>query len=179
MRGWGTAKAGCWWLGVLCLAGCAITTTAAIARSAKGVPLEYLKGTVSYVTDGDTLWVRPDEGGAPRKIRIDGIDAPEICQAFGPRSRAALAQRVLHRTVALKVLRFDDYQRGLARVSLGREDVARWMVKEGNAWSYHYRRSAGPYAKEENLARSEHRGLFADPKALRPREFRVQHGSCE
>ena len=178
MRGWGTAKAGAWWLGVLCLAGCTTTTTAT-ARSARDVPVEYLKGTVSYVTDGDTLWVRPDEGGAPRKIRIDGIDAPEICQAFGQRSRAALAQRVLHRTVALKVLRFDDYQRGLARVSLGREDVARWMVKEGNAWSYRYRRNAGPYAKEETLARQEHRGLFADPKALRPREFRVQHGSCE
>jgi endonuclease YncB( thermonuclease family) len=37
-------------------------------------------GIVTHVTDGDTLWIRPTEqalNATPRKIRIDGIDAPD------------------------------------------------------------------------------------------------------
>ena len=30
--------------------------------------------------DGDTLYVRPVEGGKTVNVRIDGIDAPETCQ---------------------------------------------------------------------------------------------------
>ena len=47
-------------------------------------------GTVTFVTDGDTLWVAPAQGGAVRKLRIDGLDAPEICQAGGVAARAVL-----------------------------------------------------------------------------------------
>ena len=60
-------------------------------------------GKVSYVTDGDTLWVQPDAGGAPRKLRLDGIDAPEICQSGGEASRAMLAQRALYQRVEVTV----------------------------------------------------------------------------
>ena len=35
---------------------------------------------VTYMIDGDTLYVRPVEGGKTVSVRIDGIDAPEICQ---------------------------------------------------------------------------------------------------
>ncbi|MDP3310892.1 MAG: thermonuclease family protein, partial [Polaromonas sp.] len=49
------------------------------------------QGTVTRVSDGDTLWVRPAAGGKPLKVRIDGIDAPEICQAGGRAARKALA----------------------------------------------------------------------------------------
>lgn len=40
-------------------------------------------GIVTYVIDGDTLYVRPVEGGTTVNVRIDGIDAPEICQVGG------------------------------------------------------------------------------------------------
>ncbi|HSV54420.1 MAG TPA: thermonuclease family protein [Burkholderiaceae bacterium] len=135
-------------------------------------------GVVTHVSDGDTLWVRPPRGGAPRKIRLDGIDAPEICQRHGEASAKALAQRVLHRPVRVMTRGIDDYERALARLSLQGEDVGGWMVAHGHAWSYRYRRSAGPYASQESQARRARRGLFADAQALRPREFRQRHGSC-
>ena len=37
-------------------------------------------GVVTYVIDGDTVKVRPSNGGKPISIRIEGINAPEICQ---------------------------------------------------------------------------------------------------
>lgn len=136
-------------------------------------------GMVSYVSDGDTVWVKPDDGGPARKLRIDGIDAPEICQAAGVRSKDALAGYVLHRHVEVTVRGNDDYGRGLARLRLDGEDLGARMVREGFAWSYRYRHNPGPYATEEAMARAQRRGVFASGQPERPRDFRQRHGPCE
>jgi micrococcal nuclease len=135
-------------------------------------------GTVSYVSDGDTVWVKPDTGGPPRKLRIDGIDAPEICQVGGAASRAALMQRALHQRVAVTVRRHDNYGRGLARIQLEGSDLGAQMVQAGQAWSYRWHRNRGPYATEEAIARQSGLGLFADRQPELPRDFRKRHGSC-
>lgn len=136
------------------------------------------RGVVSHVTDGDTVWVRPDDGAPPEQVRIEGIDAPEICQAFGPESRDALAQRLLHRHVTVVARAEDDYRRTIARLRLGRADVGKWMVANGYAWSYQFRGDAGPYRREEMRARSRRLGLWQQGETERPRDFRVRHGSC-
>lgn len=133
---------------------------------------------VTYITDGDTLWVHPLSGGAPFKVRLEGLDAPEICQAWGPQSRDALLARLDHRSVSVAIHRHDDYGRAVATIALDGEDVADWMVRQGHAWSYRYRRSRGPYAVQEAQARRALRGLFADAAPQYPRDFRRRHGSC-
>ena len=135
-------------------------------------------GEVTYVTDGDTLWVRPERGSPPRKLRLDGIDAPEICQAYGIDAKQVLARRLLHRQVTVSTRATDDYNRALVTVRLDGEDVGGWMVTQGYAWSYQYRQDDGPYAAEEKAARRRSKGLFADEGAERPRDFRKRHGSC-
>lgn len=143
-----------------------------------GHAAEVYSGRVTHVSDGDTLWVAPEAGGPPHKLRIDGIDAPEICQAGGEASRAALAARVLRRQVRVELRRHDDYGRGLARVRLGDADLGALMVREGQAWSYRWRHHPGPYAAEEAAARAMRRGLFAAERPEPPRAFRKRHGSC-
>ena len=133
---------------------------------------------VSHVTDGDSVWVRPVRGGPPQQVRITGIDAPEICQAFGTESRDALATLVLHKKVTVITHGADDYRRTVARLRVGREDVGAWMVSRGFAWSYRFRRDPGPYSREEARARNAHSGLWGLAAAELPRDFRVRHGSC-
>ena len=135
-----------------------------------------MSGVVTHVSDGDTLWVRP-EGGRPVKVRLQGIDAPERCQPWGTQAQAALASRVLHRQVQVRTRAHDDYHRAIGTLELNGEDIAAWMVREGHAWSYRYRRSLGPYAEQEQQARAARRGLFARP-AVEPRAFRKSHGPC-
>lgn len=147
---------------LVCLAG------SAAARS--------LDGVVKHVTDGDTLWVQPAAGPA-LQIRIVGIDAPEICQAFGAQARDALAARVLHRHVVVVTRARDAYHRTIGHVSLQGQDLGAWLVSSGYAWSPGYRHRAGPYAAEENQARQAHRGLWA-AEAMEPRLFRKRHGTC-
>jgi micrococcal nuclease len=139
------------------------------------------QGTVVYVTDGDTLWVRPSDEtphSEPRKIRIDGIDAPESCQPYGAQSTAALKGLVASKLVIVQSKRLDDYGRDVAKITINGTDVGAWMVRSGHAWSYHYRHNAGPYRVEEESAARSRLGLFADTAAIEPRLFRRAHGTC-
>jgi endonuclease YncB( thermonuclease family) len=138
-------------------------------------------GVVTHITDGDTLWIQPNGAAsiiAPRKIRVDGIDAPESCQLYGAQSTAALKKLIALKTVTVQSKRFDDYGRDVAKITINNMDVGSWMVRNGHAWSYHYRHSAGPYRLEEEAATQSRLGLFVDSSAVEPRFFRREHGSC-
>lgn len=139
---------------------------------------ESFAGQVSYVTDGDTLWVQPDGAGKAIKVRIEGIDAPEICQPGGPAARDLLAQLALHRRVTARVAQHDQWGRALGTLTLDGKDLGAQMVRAGQAWSYSWRRKPGPYAAEEALARQAHLGVFAAARPESPRAFRKRHGSC-
>jgi micrococcal nuclease len=144
-------------------------------------PSNAWQGTVIHVTDGDTLRVRPlglNSKADSLRIRIDGIDAPETCQPYGAKSTTALKKLLISKQVTVTSKRFDEYGRDVAKVTVDDIDVGNWMVKNGHAWSYHYRFSTGPYGSEEKAAMREKLGLFADPSAVNPKIFRREHGSC-
>ena len=163
----------------------------AVGAAEKPVPDTTWSGTVTHVTDGDTLWVRAASGGKPVRIRIDGVDAPEICQIYGPIARKALSARLSKQAVIVQALRRDSFGRLLARVTVvkaasvgakdqlkGSADVGEWLVREGHAWSYRYRRDNGPYAQQQAAARAARKGLFATPHPEEPRDFRKRNGAC-
>ena len=139
---------------------------------------ETFGGHVTYVTDGDTLWVQADAGGAARKLRMAGMDAPEICQHGGKAARSLLEQLALQRRVTVSVSYFDRWGRGIAIVRLGGKDLGAEMVRAGQAWSYGWRGRPGPYAAEEASARQSHLGVFVADHPESPRDFRKRHGSC-
>lgn len=162
-----------WWAGL----GLALVALSACALEAQRED-EVYSARVSRVFDGDTLWVKPLAGGKYRKLRLEGIDAPEICQLGGETARDVLAQRVLNQVVEVRVRAEDDYGRGVARLVHQGDDVAAWMVTAGHAWSYRWRRSLGPFAAEETIARERRRGVFKDASVELPRDFRKRHGPC-
>lgn len=138
-------------------------------------------GVVTYVVDGDSIHVRPAGGGKPVHIRMDGLDAPEICQPGGRLAREALAHRALGRQVVVYGRRHDDYGRLLAQVELKDDDLGKWMVMKGHAWSYRYRKNPGPYAVQQRQAQAAGRGIFSPAHrapAVYPGTFRRQHGTC-
>jgi micrococcal nuclease len=135
-------------------------------------------GVVTHVTDGDSLWVRPATGGEAQQIRLQGIDAPEICQWYGREARAALAARTLHRPVVVTTRARDRYERTLARVRLGSQDLGEWLVARGYAWSDGRGGRGGPYAEQQAQASAARLGLWSGGRTMPPREFRRRHGSC-
>lgn len=157
---------------------CALAAQAATARDARSATWTT---TVTFVVDGDTLRVRPPGGGKPVSLRIEGIDAPEICQAGGAASREALVRLVNGRQLVVQGQRIDNYGRLLTTMEVDGVDVGRSMVRSGWAWSYRFRRDTGPYLRQEHQARAAGLGIFAagrDVALIEPRQFRKEHGSC-
>ncbi|WP_232540263.1 thermonuclease family protein [Azohydromonas aeria] len=161
----------------------AVLLAAALLLGAAGsaparAPAE-LHGRVTRVADGDTLWLAPRGGGRPLKLRLQGLDAPELCQAWGPQARAALQALVRGRELRARVITRDDYGRLLVRLHDAQgQDLGERLVREGAAWNDGWRRRPGPYAAQERAARALGLGLHADRAALHPREFRRRHGPC-
>lgn len=149
-----------------------------LLASAAAAAAPLLEGRVSRVTDGDSLWLEPVPPGAPVQLRLQGIDAPEICQAWGPEARAALAEWVLGHTVRVKTVGLDTHGRTLGTVYLDEHNINKRLVEEGHAWSSRYKYDRGPYVAAERMARALSRGLNRDGAAIMPRDFRQQHGPC-
>lgn len=102
---------------------------------------------VLSVYDGDTFTILYD--GVKRRVRILGIDTPEMRPKAGPQYPAAVAARDAARELILgKVVRldldekkFDAFGRLLARVYVtgpdGEEvEVGQWMIDNGHAVAY-------------------------------------------
>jgi micrococcal nuclease len=136
-------------------------------------------GWVSWVADGDTLLVLPDQAHEAVKLRIQGIDAPERCQSGGEASRDAMIDWVHRKTVKVTPHGTDTYGRVLGRVEIDGRDVGAEMVASGMAWAYSFRASAGPYAALERQARRQKKGVFAQAQPMTPKVFRQFHGSCQ
>ena len=135
-------------------------------------------GVVTHVTDGDTLWVRPASGGAPRQVRLQGIDAPEICQAFGSRGARRAGARVLHRQRQGREPR-------AATTTSARSATSAWAAGPGPGWSAaatHGRTASAatpvPMRSRKRRAKRAGLGLWRGSSPVSPREFRKRHGSC-
>ena len=136
------------------------------------------RALVTRVVDGDTVWVQPESGGQLRKLRIDGIDAPEICQADGSAARDVLRSLIHRQWVGVQVRTQDVYGRDLAQLTWQNQDVGDWLVRQGWAWSYRFQGEPGPFAVQEEQARKNRVGVHRQPKPMYPGSFRQLRGPC-
>jgi endonuclease YncB( thermonuclease family) len=136
-----------------------------------------LKGTVTSVHDGDTLTLSTSSG--TQSIRLDGIDAPELAQPYGPESRARLAAVVLNQPVTVAYSKSDQYGRIVGSVLTGSCQLANLaQLEAGAAWfykAYQCELSASLrslYAEAQTAASEARRGLWAAPDPEAPWIYR-------
>jgi len=121
-----------------------------------------LRGTVVQVLDGDSLRVRLESG--PIEVRLHAADAPEYDQPGGREARRALARRLAPGTIVeLEPIEQDRYERIVAIVHAGAEDVNAWVVQQGHAWAYRHYTTDERYCRWEDEARQAKRGLWQLP----------------
>ncbi len=134
-------------------------------------------GVVMRVVDGDTVWVQTRASQPLLKVRIQGVDAPEICQRGGLQAQEALQNRVLGQGVTVTSGAQDGYGRTVGKLYWQGQDMGRWLVANGHAWVYSVHHKKGLYADEFAKAQAQRRGVFSQA-AEEPRLFRKRHGSC-
>jgi endonuclease YncB( thermonuclease family) len=142
---------------------------------------EDITGRVIYVYDGDTVLLQA--GDAELRVRLQGIDAPEHDQPFGPAARDHLERLVLNEEVRLETSKQDQYGRLLGKLWVQPADCPRCgktldanlaMLTVGLAWWYRYYREEqspedqGRYEFAEFEAKAKGAGLWQDENPKPP-----------
>ncbi len=128
-------------------------------------------GLVVGVSDGDTITVRSARQTV--KVRLAAIDCPEKRQAFGARAKQFTSEQVFGQTVTVIPVDVDRYGRLVGEVILDDgPSLNRELVAVGLAWWYRKYSDDQDIAQLEDDARQAKRGLWADPDAIPPWEFR-------
>ena len=128
------------------------------------------EAVVVSVYDGDTITVRTDE---TIKIRLYGIDAPELKQLFGQASKQALSGLVFGKKVTVKPDKKDRYGRTIARVEIDGRDVSVQMVGTGMAhWYQQYAKHDTELQSAQTKAKSAKLGVWSVRDTIVPWEYR-------
>lgn len=121
---------------------------------------------VARVADGDTIEATPTGEQRPVRIRLEGIDAPELSEVFGRESLTFLRTLLIDRVVRITGRDLDRYGRLVARVNVQGQDASAVVLRAGLACHAFARDSA--LAREESQARAAGVGFWSR-KAQKPR----------
>ena len=134
---------------------------------------EILEGRVVGVHDGDTVTLLM-EGNQQLKIRLAQIDAPELDQAFGQKSKQSLSDMVFNKTIKVEKETIDKYGRTVGTLIVDGVDANKEQVKRGMAWVYRQYMHDQSLLQVEDAARQAKVGLWSEPSPMAPWEYR--HG---
>ena len=158
------------WIAAFCLLGLVASTHAGTHQ---------IEGRVVGVHDGDSITLL-DADNRQHKIRLDGIDAPELGQPFGRASKKHLVDMLAGREAVAECHKIDRYRREVCRVLVDGADAGLEQIRAGMAW--YFRRYANElppdrrqqYADTEARAKAEQRGLWVDAEPVAPWDWRAQ-----
>ena len=171
---------------ILCLLA-GLTTFLLASLSFAREPIRTVTGTVTKVTDGDTIHVTTPEK-TKLTVRLYGMDAPETPkinkrtshinkpgQPYGDESWKALESKIMRKPVTLDIIDIDRYKRMVGVIWIGNRNINLEMVKEGYAEAYlEYLKepNRAQFIRAEKEARSARRGIWSLPDYERPKDFR-------
>jgi len=130
---------------------------------------------VTRVSDGDTFSIKHQ--GNILKIRIFGVDCPEMGQTYGEEAKA-FAERILPlgQPVKWEYLYTDSFKRAVAIVYLSDgSTLQKTLIEEGLAWVYERycdRPICDDWRSVESQARATGTGLWQETDSMPPWEWR-------
>lgn len=129
-------------------------------------------GTVIRIADGDTITLL-DEHQHAVKIRLYGIDCPELHQAFGKTARQFTVDRCFRQTIKVDIKQTDRYGRKVGVVTLANgKNLNKELLKAGLAWNYLSFDHSSEFAALEKKARQKRKGLWSLNKPIAPWLYR-------
>ena len=133
-----------------------------------------ITGKVVKVADGDTITILTPKKDQV-KIRLYGIDTPERKQPYSKKAGKFTSSLVAGNDVKVEVYDIDRYGRTVGVVYVDGIDVNQEILRAGYAWQYRKYCVASfcpSWLKLEQEANAAKRGLWADPNAIPPWEWR-------
>ena len=134
-----------------------------------------LYGKVIEVNSGDVITIF--NLNRPVRVKLVGVDAPEMNQAFGDVAKKHLSDLVFDKAVLVNYSGISSDSSLTGRVLLNDADIGAQMIRDGAAWfdpNTSDRLAATDrevYQQSEQAARSERRGLWQEANPTAPWEF--------
>jgi endonuclease YncB( thermonuclease family) len=133
-----------------------------------------LFGKVIEVNSGDVITIF--NLNRPVRVKLLGVDAPEMNQAFGDVAKKHLSDLVLDQSVLVEYSGIAVDSSLTGRVLLNNADIGAQMIRDGAAWfDMNTNRLSGTerdvYQQSEQAARNERRGLWQEENPVAPWEF--------
>ena len=139
-----------------------------------------LNGVISRVIDADTVVIKSDQG-INYKVRLLGIDAPEINQVYGKEATIYLSNKVLGKNLRVLGENKDRYHRLLGKLILNGNDINLDLVKNGMAWHYKFYKKSQEkkdqllYSNAEKYAKVNKLGLWEKKMPVPPWQWRKKN----
>lgn len=129
------------------------------------------------VKDGDTIVLLID--GKEQTVRLAHIDCPEKGQAFGKKAKKLVSDLCFGSKVKIKHNNeYDRYKRLIAEIILPNgTNLNQEIVKQGLAWHFVKYSDDAYYHQLEQEARAKKIGLWSDPNAQAPWDWRKERRS--
>jgi micrococcal nuclease len=134
---------------------------------------EAFQGKCVRVIGGDTVVVM--RGIEEVEVRLEGIEAPDLEQAFGPEAKQGAEALMLSKPLIVEVQGTDRLGRMIGTVRVGPLDASLEMLKAGLAWYSPELPGGDALAAAEVQAHTSRRGLWSDPAPVPPWVWREQH----
>lgn len=157
------------WAHVVCLVlFCACVSGASVNAAS-------LYGKVIEVNSGDVITIF--NLNRPVRVKLVGVDAPEMNQAFGDVAKKHLTDLVFDRAVLVQYSGISSDSSLTGRVLLNDADIGAQMIRDGVAWfdpNESDRLAATDrevYQQSEQAARNERRGLWQQASPTAPWDY--------
>ena len=131
-------------------------------------------GRVIGVADGDTISVL--RNGEVVRIRVEGIDCPELGAAFSAKAKKFTSVLVYDKSVEVQSEKTDRYGRLVARVFVNGQDLSLALIQAGLAWHYKQFSSDPVLAQAELTAQAAEIGIWSLDNPIPPWEARAKGG---
>ena len=132
---------------------------------------ESFKAMVIGAYSGDTIVVTLSNN-KQLKVRLEGIDCPEIDQEYGDSAKKVTVGLCFKKDVRIEKVGIDTYGRTLAYVYIGDLCLNKELLRLGMAWHYKEYNADPELAKLEDEARNNKVGLWRQDKPQSPWDFR-------
>lgn len=134
-------------------------------------------GTVRYVCDGDTVDVF--SRGRVVRVRLFGIDAPELGQPHGDDAHFHLRKMAQGLEVNVHPVTVDKYNRVVAFVGAPGNSINLRMIQDGMAWATPHSDTPSEYHGAQRMAMDARRGLWhRGENAVAPWDWRADNRVC-
>lgn len=131
-----------------------------------------LTGKVVGIMDGDTFKLLTQDSTIV-KVRLANIDCPEKKQPYSQKAKDFTSQAIFGKNVSIDVLKKDRYKRSIAIVFYNDSlNLNNELIINGLAWHYKKYSKDVELQKMEDKARKNKIGLWQDPQAIPPWEWR-------